>query len=130
MKLLMAGATSAIAQETAKCFARDGDDLFVVARSADRLTAIRDDLKVRGAGRVETFALDLTDLSRHQEMFDAALAAFGDLDALLVAHGTLGAQQASQASVAETLKELNTNFISAVSLLTIAANYFEKRHNG
>ncbi len=130
MKLLIAGATSAIAQETAKCFARDGADLFLVARSADRLTAIRDDLKVRGAGRIETFALDLTDFNRHQEMFDAALAAFGDLDALLIAYGTLGDQQVSQASVVETLQELNTNLISAVSLLTIAANYFEKRRSG
>lgn len=130
MKVLIAGATSAIAQETAKCFARDGADLFLVARSADRLAAIRDDLKVRGAGRVETFTLDLTDLSRHQEMFDAALTALGNLDALLIAHGTLGDQRASQASVAETLKELNINFISAVSLLTIAANYFEQRRSG
>src|SRR5262249_29613243 len=121
MKALIAGATSAIAQETAKCFARDGAELFLVARSAERLAAIRDDLKVRGAVRVETFTLDLTDLNRHQEMFDAAIAAFGDLDALLIAHGTLGDQRASQASVAEILKELNTNFISAVSILTIAA---------
>src|SRR5258708_22896999 len=97
MNLLIAGATSAIAQETAKCFARYGADLVLVARSADRLTAIRDGLKGRGAGRVETFALDLTDLNRHQEMFDAALAAFGAFVALLVAQGTLRDRPRTQA---------------------------------
>ena len=130
MKLLIAGATSAIAHETAKHFAHDGADLFLVARSAERLTAIRDDLKVRGAGRIETFTLDLADLGRHQEMFDAALAALGELDALLIAHGTLGDQLASQQNVTETLKELTTNFLSVVSILTIAANYFERRRSG
>ncbi|MEP7288151.1 MAG: SDR family oxidoreductase [Chloroflexota bacterium] len=130
MNVMIIGATSAIAHETAKCFAADGADLYLVARSADRLAVVADDLKVRGAKRVETFVLDLTDLSRHQELFDTAWAAFGTLDMLLIAHGTLGDQQASQKDVALTLQELNTNFISVVSLLTIAANVFEQQRRG
>jgi decaprenylphospho-beta-D-erythro-pentofuranosid-2-ulose 2-reductase len=130
MKILIAGATSAIAQETARCFAQDGAELFLVARNADRLAAIADDLKVRGAKRVETLVLDLTDLDRHQELLDTATKALGGLDGLLVAYGTLGNQKASEQNVAETLKELNTNFISIVSLLTVAANYFEQQRHG
>jgi decaprenylphospho-beta-D-erythro-pentofuranosid-2-ulose 2-reductase len=130
MKILIIGATSAIAQETAKCFARDGAELFLVARSSEKLNAVADDLRVRGAKSVETFLLDISDLDRHQEMFDAALAALGSLDMLLIAHGTLGDQRKCELSVEETLKELNTNALSVISLLTISANYFEQQRRG
>ena len=130
MKVLIAGATSAIAYETAKLFALEGAELFLVARNPAKLSVIAGDLKVRGAACVETFVLDMTELERHQEMFDTAIKALGSLDMLLVAHGTLEDQFMLQKSVASTLQSLNTNFTSVVALLTIAANYFEERKRG
>lgn len=130
MRVLIIGASSAIAYETAKCFARDGADLFLVARSTEKLTAVADDLKVRGAKRVETYLLDLCDLDRHQEMFEQAIASLGELDMLLIAHGTLGDQGKSEQSVAETMQELQTNCLSVISLLTMSANYFEQQRHG
>lgn len=129
-KLLILGATSAIAYETAKCFASTGANLFLVARNADRLETLAQDLKARGAARVETRVLDLADLSSHQELMEQVLYTLGGLDMLLVAYGTLGDQRQCELSVEETLKELNNNAISIISLLTIAANYFEKRRQG
>jgi len=129
-KLLILGATSAIAYETAKCFAKDGADLFLVGRNPDRLYTLAVDLKARGAARVETQVLDLADLTCHQELMEQVLSMLGGLDMLLIAHGTLGDQRQCELSVVETLKELNNNALSVISLLTIAANYFEKRHRG
>ena len=83
MKILILGATSAIAQETAKCFARDGAELFLVGRSAEKLEAVQNDLKVRGAKRAETFGLDLSDLDRHQEMIQTAIETLDGLDMAL-----------------------------------------------
>jgi decaprenylphospho-beta-D-erythro-pentofuranosid-2-ulose 2-reductase len=130
MKVLIAGATSAIAHETAKFFARDGAELFLVARSADKLEDISNDLRVRGAKKAETFLLDLNDLDRHQQMLETAIETLGSLDMVLIAHGTLGDQQLCQQSVAKTLEELTTNFTSVISLLTILANYFEQQKHG
>lgn len=130
MKVLIAGATSAIAHETAKFFARDGAELFLVARSADKLEDISNDLRVRGAKKAETFLLDLNDLGRHQQMIETAVETLGSLDMVLIAHGTLGDQQLCQQSVAKTLEELTTNFTSVISLLTILANYFEQQKHG
>jgi len=130
MKVLIAGATSAIAHETAKFFARDGAELFLVARSADKLEDISNDLRVRGAKKAETFLLDLNDLDLHQQMIEAAIETLGSLDMVLIAHGTLGDQQLCQQSVAKTLEELTTNFTSVISLLTILANYFEQQKHG
>lgn len=130
MKLLILGATSAIAHETAKCFARDGAELLLVARSPEKLEAVANDLKVRGAKRVDTYVLDLTELERHQDMFDAALNTLETVDMLLIAHGTLGDQKLCEESVVETMKELVNNCTSVISLLTISANYFERQKRG
>ncbi len=130
MKLLILGATSAIAHETAKCFAKDSAELFLVARSPEKLEAVANDLKVRGAKRVDTYVLDFTELERHQNMFDAAINTLETLDMLLIAHGTLGDQKLCEESVAETMKEFANNCTSVISLLTISANYFEQQRHG
>jgi decaprenylphospho-beta-D-erythro-pentofuranosid-2-ulose 2-reductase len=130
MKIVIIGSSSAIAHETAKCFARDGAELFLVGRNAEKLQVIASDLKVRGAQCVETYILDLSDLAQHQTLLDQALATLGEIDMLLIAHGTLGNQRKCELSVEETLKELQTNCISVISLLTISANYFEQRRRG
>jgi decaprenylphospho-beta-D-erythro-pentofuranosid-2-ulose 2-reductase len=130
MRMLIIGATSAIAHETAKCFAREGVEFFLVGRSPEKLEDVGNDLKVRGAKRVETFVLDVTDFDRHQEMIEAAITTLDGLDMALIAHGTLGDQQKCQRSVAETMKEFTTNCTSVISFLTILADYFERQKRG
>jgi len=130
MKLMIVGATSAIAHETAKVFAADGADLFLVGRNAAKLTTLQHDLEVRGAGRVVTYPLDLNDLDRHEAMITAAYEALGEVDAVLIAHGTLPDQQHVQHSVEETLREFNTNALSYISLLTLLAGRFEQQRHG
>jgi short-subunit dehydrogenase len=130
MKIAIIGATSAIAHETAKNFARDKADFFLVGRSAEKLSVVADDLKVRGAQSAEIYVADASDIERQNELLEQALDTLGSLDMILIAYGTLGDQRKSELSVAETLKELNNNAISVISLLTLAANYFEPRRRG
>lgn len=130
LKILVIGASSSIAHETIKFFAADGAEFFLVARSPEKLTMIADDLKVRGAKRVETYALDLTQLDQHQALVDAACESLGVIDAVLVAHGTLPEQKDIENSVEATMHELNINFLSAVSLLTLLATIFEQQKRG
>ncbi|MBX3086180.1 MAG: SDR family oxidoreductase [Anaerolineae bacterium] len=130
MKVLIIGATSAIAQETAKCFAAQGADLFLVGRNAEKMSAIASDLKVRGAHAVESYTADLSDLSSHQALLDAVLQSMSGLDAALIAHGTLGDQKQSEADVQDMLQEFNTNGLSYLSLMTLLGNLFEKQGRG
>lgn len=130
MNVVIVGATSAIAHETAKCFAREGAELFLVARNYEKLTMVANDLKVRGAKRVDTFQLDLTELDRHQELFDTMLETLGVIDMLLIAHGTLGDQELCEQSVEATMREFANNCTSVISFLTISANYFELQRRG
>ena len=130
MNVLVVGATSAIAREAARAFARSGDRLFLTGRSEPRLAEIAEDLRVRGADRVETAVLDVRDLERQAAVVRAAEASLGDLDAVLVAHGTLPDQPACEASVERTLEALAVNLTSTIALLTLVANLFEQRRRG
>lgn len=130
MKVLIVGATSAIAGETAKVYARDGARLFLTGRDAARLAAIKDDLLVRGAAQVETAELDVAQISSHGQVVDAAIAALGGLDLALIAHGTLPDQTLCQQQVADTLDAIHVNFTATVALLTLLANYFEAQRQG
>ncbi len=129
-RIVVLGATSAIAQETARLFAAKGDKLFLVARSPERLEAVAADLRVRGASQVEIEVLDLSQIDRHAALVDRAEQALGGLDTALIAYGTLGDQAACEADFSRAESELRTNFLSAASLLTHLANRFEVRRKG
>ena len=129
-KVLVVGATSTIAQEVSKCFAEDSAWLFLVGRNQANLTVIAEDLRIRGAGKIESVCLDLDTLGLHSELVSTATKALGGLDIALIAHGTLPNQKVCEQNVETTLKEFMTNCISVVSLLTHLANYFEKQRYG
>ena len=129
-RVLIIGATSAIATETARTYAAYGARLFLTGRNGGRLEAVAADLRVRGARTVDTAVLDVTDHRRCQEVVEVAWAALGGLDVALVAHGVLPDQARCQASVADTVAALELNFSSVVALLTPLANRFEAARHG
>lgn len=124
------GATSAIAQETARLFAADGDRLYLVGRNEEKLKTLAADLSVRSGASVPYRALDLTDTAPHAGIVAEAARALSGLDTVLIAHGTLPNQQACQDDVALMEQEFRTNFVSAASLLTHIANHFERQGHG
>lgn len=129
-KILIIGATSAIAESTARLFATRGDALFLVARNGVRLQSIADDLKVRGAPRAAIATLDVTDFAAHAAVIEQAERELGGLDVALIAHGTLSDQNECQTSVDTLRREFDINAISTMSLLTELANRFEARKQG
>ena len=129
-KILIVGATSAIAEATARLWAKQGNQLYLLGRNTERLASISADLKIRGASDVQYAILDANDFVRHGTTLDTAVAALGGLDTVLIAHGTLGDQAACEQDFNITLQELNTNAISVISLLTHIANRLEVQKQG
>lgn len=129
-KILIIGATSAIAQETAKLFAQKHDALFLVGRDTDKLEAIASDLKVRGAHKVAYYTLDLNETQQHQTMLEQAKTSLEGIDTVLIAYGSLDDQKACEQDYAKAEQALRTNFLSVVSLLTPIANLLEQQHYG
>jgi short-subunit dehydrogenase len=130
MRVLILGGTSAIASETAKSFAREGAHLFLTGRNTERLAAVADDLRVRGAARVDTAVLDIADIASHRGIIESAITTLGGLDVALVAHGSLPDQRRCQEVVNETLEALHLNFTATIALLTLLANKLEAQRSG
>lgn len=129
-RVFIAGATSAIAQATARILARRGASFYLVARDASKLQSVRADLLARGARSVDSAVADLDDLSRHATLADDAMRALDGLDVAFIAHGVLPDQRECEASFARTLAALHTNFVSAASLAAQFANRLEPLKGG
>ncbi len=127
---IIIGATSAIAESVGRIWAAKGYQLFLVARNSQRLEDVAADLNVRGASAVKSFSMDLNSIDHHDQCLEAASAAFGHIDGILIAHGTLPDQKACEQSFEMTLKEIETNALSVISLCTRIANQFEQVGRG
>lgn len=128
--VLALGATSAIAEATLRLLAERGARFYLVGRSPEKLYAVAADLHTRGAAGVATHTMDLDDTVAHPAMLAAAAQSLGTIELALLAQGVLGNQEDAQTSYAETEAILRTNFLSAVSLITWLANYFESSKEG
>ncbi|MGH8634890.1 MAG: SDR family oxidoreductase [Burkholderiales bacterium] len=129
-RILIVGATSAIAEATARRFAARGARLFLVARDAERLRDLASDLSIRGAAIAGLAVLDVNDFARHEAVLEDAARALDGIDVALIAHGTLADQARCEKNFPLTLDELNTNAISVISLLTHLANRFAAQRCG
>ncbi|MEQ4602407.1 MAG: SDR family oxidoreductase [Pseudomonas amygdali] len=129
-KILIIGATSAIAHACARLWAAQGCDFFLVARDMEKLDSNAADLKARGAGRIDTHRLDVTHFSEHPAMLADCLAALGQIDIVLLAHGTLPDQKACEQYAGLAIQEFITNGASVIALLTLLARHFEVQRCG
>src|SRR5438270_8955996 len=127
-KIVILGATSGMIQPLLRTMAKNGKELLLVARSQERLDALRADLLARGSPQVIALQADFND--SQQIVFNFAKEHFPDFDTLLLAYGTLLDQAACQIDPALAVRELQTNFVSPVALLTLFARYFEGRRSG
>lgn len=129
-RLLIIGATSAIATAVARRYALRKARIVLVGRRAVALDALAADLRVRGAAEVECRVLDANDIAGHAACLESAWQRFDGFDHALVAHGVLPDQAACEASVEATLAAFDTNARSVLALLTDLANRFERQESG
>ena len=129
-RVLALGATSAIAQATLRLLAEQRASFFLVGRNPEKLAAVRSDLLTRGATGAVTFSADLDDTASHPALLMKAVTDLGGIDIALLAHGVLGDQSAAERDYTSAEAILQTNFLSAVSLITWLANYFEAERRG
>lgn len=78
---VVTGASGGIGSAVAAAFARAGAHVLAVDRDEEALSRLAESLAA--SGRHEVRAADLTDLASHDALFEAAVARFGRLDALV-----------------------------------------------
>jgi short-subunit dehydrogenase len=136
-RVLLFGATSAIAAEVAALHARRGDRLHLVARNPERLAAVVARCRDLGATVTSTVA-DFDRLDQNATVVHDAIAtltagapgAAPPLDTVLIAHGELGDQLATERDFVAAEAILRTNLLSVVSLLVPLANHLENQRSG
>src|SRR5262249_57341063 len=89
VKILVLGATSAIAEATARLYAGEGAELLLVGRQGERLAVIAADLRLRGAARVEIAMRDLAQSSDAMADLASFAAALRHIDHNLVPYAIL-----------------------------------------
>jgi len=131
-RIVIFGGTSAIATACARLWISRGDSVFLIGRNPAKLEALIADLRIRAAPEqmIEGASADINELQRHEGLLDEAYKTLGGVDVLLIAHGSLPDQKACEASVELTMQEMQTNALSAISILTLAANRFESQGKG
>ena len=117
-RIVIFGATSGIAEATAREFAKTGASFFLVGRNEQALGDIAADLKVRGAASVEIRSGDLSLLETLPTLCQEAVSVLGGIDVALIAHGTLPTQQASTWNTRNTLEFIQENVSSHVVLMS------------
>ena len=130
MKLVIFGATSAIAIAVARLYAKRGATFHLVARNSERLDALKKDLLVRGATAVTTALADLTDIRNHASLVADARERIGDIDLALSCYGDLPSQSDCEGDVETLLQSFAVNATSALALLTELAKVFEAQKKG
>jgi decaprenylphospho-beta-D-erythro-pentofuranosid-2-ulose 2-reductase len=127
LKVLVLGATSAVAQELAVQYASRGAALYLVGRSEAKLEVLRSRLPHANV------TLAQAELNRTEDaaaLIDGIVTSFGSLDIAIIAHGLLGDQLCSEQDFAEASLITQTNYISVVSLVIPLANHFERQGRG
>jgi 3-oxoacyl-[acyl-carrier protein] reductase len=79
---LVTGASSGLGVQFSRALADNGACVALVARGADRLAALRDEIEARG-GRAVAIEADATDTAAMSRAFDTAEAAFGTVTVLV-----------------------------------------------
>ncbi len=129
--ILILGATSAIARAYATLIAKEGHAIILAGRDRDELERIAGDLTVRWQATVRVQPFDALDFASHEGFFRACTQEFDEgLAGVALFYGFMPEQQDAQRDWDVCRRTIDTTFTSAVSILNLAANYFEPRKKG
>ncbi len=128
--ILIVGASSAIAQEAARVFAKRGAALCLCARRAEQLESMEQDLRSHGAQHVAGIVFEAEDRTHIPMLMQQASSLMGSIDAVLIAYGSLPDQQACQDDVERIVHEFEINATSVIAVCTEAAKYFLAQPQG
>lgn len=117
--VLITGASGGIGRDFAELFARNGYDLIIVARSADRLQALANDLGDRYATAVVVIAQDLATPTAAHALFDAVTAQGLQVDELVNNAGfaDYGEFVKSDLAKQEAMMQLNMGTLTSLTRL-------------
>jgi NAD(P)-dependent dehydrogenase (short-subunit alcohol dehydrogenase family) len=117
LKVVILGATKGMGRAVARRLAERGDTIFLMGRDPDDLARSARDLEARGGKEQGSFSQAVCDLERPEGFaaaLDAAEAALGGLDLVVVTAGLFATQDALEADPELSRRLLTVDFANTV----------------
>lgn len=129
-RVLITGASSGIGEATAREFARDGHDLFLVARREERLAGLMEQCRQLGSPRAVYRCHDLSLPGRGEVIVRECLQELEGLDVLVcnAGYGILGPLE--EVTPAEMVRIWQVNYQSAYESIFTALPHFRAQSSG
>lgn len=129
-RIIIIGASSAIAEHCARLWAQQPADFVLVGRERERIDRVAADLQVRSPqSSIASVAMDFTDTAAIAALASKS-ASEGRIDIVLIAHGNLPTQSDCQQDLKLTQQALAINGLSPVLFAEAFAAQFEKAGMG
>ena len=129
MSLAVIGATSKIAESTARIFYQHGHDLFLVARNTSKLGLFSTGEKEFNPS-IETLGCDIQNEGSLDFTASRIIASFSDDPYVLVAVGSVDNADETKVSASAAKAAIDVNFRNLIALITPIAEKLEERGNG
>jgi len=121
------GATSTIAADIAREYAKRRARLYLVGRSSEKLASLLAELQPYVVGSA---LQDFDQLDDADACVQRAITALGSLDVAVIAHGLLGDQLESESRLEVAEQIARTNYLSVMALIIPLANQLEAQRAG
>jgi decaprenylphospho-beta-D-erythro-pentofuranosid-2-ulose 2-reductase len=128
-KILVVGATSAIAEACLRQWAVEPCLFFLVARNSEKIERVASDLRAKGSV-AHCFVGDMSEVDRHHEMLSACLDEISAVDIALIAYGTLPDQAQCTSNTALGVREFVVNGLSVMALMNQLSGLMIEQGNG
>lgn len=130
MTAIITGASSGIGSELSRLFAKDGYNLVLVARRAEKLNSLKAELESEFKIKVFTLEKDLTNSSSPQEIFDFTQIENLQIDALVNNAGFGDWGFFSESDLQKQQQMIQLNILSLTTLTHLFLPQMISRKNG
>ena len=128
---IVVGASSGVGEAVARRLAREGYAVALVARRADLLNQIADQINAQlGQRRAFAYPHDVTRLEETQTLFQTILRDLGRINVIVYASGVMPAVGPSEFNFEKDRVMIEVNVLGAMAWLDQAATLFERTGSG
>lgn len=129
-RVLITGASAGIGWSTAEAFAREGSEIYLVARREERLRELAERCRALGSPKVECGSFDLGEPGQGAASTLAGLDALGGLDVLVCNAGYGHWGPVTEVSAQDMRRMWQVNYQSAYEAIQVVLPEFRKRRSG
>lgn len=129
-RIVIFGATSAIAQAVARQYAQQRSSFYLIGRNEDKLNQVAADLQIRGGEKIGQAIWHAQQMDAIQATLQKAHDFLSGFDLVLIAYGILPSQVDCERNVNKTIDVIQLNTTSVIAVLTALSPFLIAQQAG